>query len=76
MNLWLIETTAESFSTTGAGESPALKRKIHGSDNEEDPKSSKNSRKQLKAAGGQKMPPPDEVPAVDDVVPFGYYAIE
>jgi len=69
MNLLLIETTVQSSSTvlsgnTAVAESSALKRKR------------KTSRKQPRAAGSQMVPPPGEVPAVDDDVQCGYYAIE
>ena len=75
----LIETTVQSSSTVLSGntavtESSALKRKREGY--EEDSKSGRKPRKQPRAAGGQMVPPPGEVPAVDDDVQCGYYAIE
>ena len=42
----------------------------------EDPKPGKKPRTLPKAAGGQKMPPPDLIATVDDDVQCGYYAIE
>jgi hypothetical protein len=74
MNLSLIETTGKGYSTAVGAESSAPKRKR--ADDEEDAESGKKPRKQPRAAGGQIMPPPGEVPAVDDDVQCGYYAIE
>jgi hypothetical protein len=80
MKLLLIETTVESSSTalpgnTAVAESSALKRKREG--DEVDSKPGRKPRKQPRAAGGQIMPPPgSDVPAVDDDVQCGYYAIE
>jgi len=55
-------------------ESSAPKRKK--ADDEGDSEYGKKPRKQPRAAGGQIMPTPDKVPAVDDDVQCGYYAIE